>query len=126
MYYTATRISATLNFSFKEMVYDLRKDVWMLVVVDNGRNSGVKWEKFLIGYCLETMKDYCSKRFKIPVEDLETHLPRKVDHLFPSFMNKDGSANDRKVTEIFKEVLMKSGLQYQDFQPTHARAAVAI
>ena len=70
MYYTGTRISATLNFNFNERRYELGKDIWMLEVKDKGEKGGIKWDKYLIGYALEEFKEYCSKRFNIPIDEL--------------------------------------------------------
>lgn len=115
MYYTGTRISATLNFNFNERRYELGKDIWMLEVKDKGEKGGIKWDKYLIGYALEEFKEYCSKRFNIPIDELEDKLPLTTDILFPSFSGKRTTL----VGRIFKKALIKSGIKYKDFPPTH-------
>jgi integrase len=49
-------------------------------------------------------------------------LPRKTDHLFPSFVrikNNHHIGDDGKLGEINKKCLIKAGLPYDDFPPNH-------
>lgn len=119
MYYTGTRISATLGFNFNESLFSLTKKMWMIEVLDKGQKGGIKWEKYLVGHALEQFKEYCSKRFNIPIEDLESELHKKTDHLFPSFINTKGNVISKDVRKIYKIILIRSGLQYKEFPPTH-------
>lgn len=123
MYYTSTRVTSTLEFCFSERPYHLEKDVWEFTVLDKGERGGKEWDKELIGFALDDFKNYCSKRFNIPIDKLETELPRKTDHLFPSFIkkNKNGEiiANDGKLGDINRECLIKAGLPYKKFPPNH-------
>lgn len=116
MYYTGTRIEATLEFRFSNSTYLLEKDEWMFEIVDKGehRSGRLKWDKYLIGHALDSFKEYCSKRFKIPIESLEKELPHKTDYLFPIFKN-----NYRKVRDVYKKALIESGIPYKQFPPTH-------
>ena len=77
MYYTGSRVSASLEFSFRDRHFSLEKDRWMLEILDKGIRGGKTWEKYLIGYALEDFKKYFSERFGIPIDELETELPRK-------------------------------------------------
>jgi len=120
-FYTGTRISAVLEFSFENDDYLLEKDKWMFEITDKGehKKGRLKWSKYLVDFALEDFKDYCSKRFKIDRDKLEVELPLKVKHLFPTFVDEDGSAKDDKVRDINKPSLKEAGLPYKDFQPTH-------
>jgi len=118
MYYTGTRITASLEFNFNEYLYELNKDMWIFEVIDKGVNGGIKWEKYLVGHALDSFKEYCSKRFKIPIDELEEKLPYKTDNLFPSFII-NGETRDDLVRDAFKLSLIKSGLNYKKFPPTH-------
>jgi len=114
MFYTATRIMATLTFSFKINNFNLDKSMWMFEVVDKGRNGGTKWEKYLIGHALDEFREYFNKRFKIPIENLDIELPNKVSFIFPIL--KD---NAIKIYKVFKKALIEAGLQYKNFPPNH-------
>lgn len=116
MYYTATRVNASLQFNFDTNTFELEKDIWKITVVDKG---SVKWEKILIGHALKEFKDYISERFDIPFDDLEVETPRVVKHLFPSFIREDGSSNDRRILRINKKALKDAGLKYKEFPPNH-------
>ena len=118
IYYTGTRISSTLNFNFDTNFYSLSENMWMLEVMDKGKNGGVKWDKYLVGHALESFKEYCSKRFHIKIDDLEDNLSHRTNYLFPSF-NKKGKSRDDLVRKSFKSALIKAGLNYKKFQPTH-------
>jgi len=112
MYYTGTRITATLLFNFNERQYELDKDVWMFEVLDKGKTGGKKWEKYLIGYALDDFKIYCSKRFGLPIDQLETELPMKTNYLFPSFIKKRGNeivAKVERIRGINKNALIEAG-----------------
>lgn len=117
---TGTRISASLAFSFAKHEYSLSKEKWMFEIWDKGtRGKKIRWEKILMGSLLKRFKKYCEQRFEIPFEDLETELPRKTDHLFPSFIRDNGEPDDSKIRKIVKPTLIEAGLQYRDFPPTH-------
>jgi len=113
MYYTATRIGATLDFSFTTNEYDLRKDVWKFEVIDKGEHATgrLKWTKILTDYGLEAMKKYASERFNIPIEELEARLPHEVDKLF--------TVSYERIVDINKVGLINAGLQYREFPPNH-------
>jgi len=114
MFYTGSRITATIEFSFKENQFNLSKDVWSLTIVDKGKHGGTPWRKYFIGHALDELKDYCSKRFKIDIENLERELPRKADHLFPIHGGKL-----KNLRKNVKEALINAGLPYKDFPPLH-------
>jgi len=122
MYYTATRITATIQINFRNFRYSLDKNVWMIEVLDKGERGGKKWDKYLIGYALEDLKRYCSKRFNIPIEDLETELPKLTNSLFPSFQDSKGNKIERMynlITKANREGLKDAGLTYDEFPPNH-------
>ena len=123
MYYTGSRVSATLEFNFIDRSYSLRKNVWSFKILDKGERGGKEWDKDLIGFALENFKEYCSKRFSIPIDDLEDKLPRVTNYLFPSFIKKDRNgemvANESKLGKINKVGLIACGIQYKKFPPNH-------
>lgn len=117
---TGTRISASLEFNFNEHQYNLEEEKWMFEIFDKGsRGKKLRWEKILMGNLLKMFKEYCSKRFDIPIEDLESELPKKTDYLFPSFVSDKGIIQDSKMREIVKPALIEAGIPYKDFPPTH-------
>lgn len=117
---TGTRITASLAFNFREREFDLKQNKWMFEIYDKGKAGKPKrWEKILMGDLLDMFKRYCSKRFSIPVEDLEAELPKKTDYLFPAFIDKDGEPNDDKIRDYIKPYLIEAGIPYTDFPPTH-------
>jgi hypothetical protein len=117
---TATRISASLFFSFSKHEYNLTKEKWMFEIWDKGtRGKKIRWEKILMGSLLDEFKKYCASRFDIPYDDLETELPRKTDHLFPAFINDKGEPDASKMRSIVKPALIEAGIPYKDFPPTH-------
>jgi len=119
MYYTATRINASLTFNFNERRYELTKDIWMFEVLDKGEKGGKLWEKYLTGFALKEFKEYCSNRFNISIDKLETELPKKTNYLFPSFVSSAESGKDGIVREVYRRSLIKAGLPYKNFQPCH-------
>lgn len=116
MYYTGTRITATLGFSFTVNHYKLDKDMWMFEVLDKGRGKGKKWEKYFIGHALDEFKAYVSERFNYPMDKLEEIMPEHLETLFPTFLNTKG---EHRVRNIFKKVLITSKIPYKAFPPTH-------
>lgn len=116
---TGTRISASLAFSFNKHQYNLQKNKWMFVIWDKGtRGKKLRWEKILMGSLLEKFKWYCSKRFNIPVDELEARLPFETEYLFPSFV-EEGLTQDDQIREIVRPALIEAGIPYKDFPPTH-------
>ena len=92
----------------------------MFEIFDKGKAGKPKrWEKILMGDLLDHFKRYCSQRFQIPIEDLETELPLKTDHLFPGFIDADGKPDTEKIRDYVKPALIEAGIPYADFPPTH-------
>jgi hypothetical protein len=119
-YATATRISASLAFSFKLHQYNLQKDKWMFEIWDKGsRGKKLRWEKIIMGSLLKKFKWYCSKRFDIPEDELEMRLPHATDYLFPAFVNEKGQVQDAKIRDIVRPTLIEAGIPYKEFPPTH-------
>ena len=117
---TGTRISASLAFNFDSREYELKVDKWMFEIFDKGtRGIPRRWEKIIMGGLLSHFKKYCSRRFSIPVEELEVELPQKTSYLFPAFIDKDSVPDDQKIREIVKPGLIEAGIPYTDFPPTH-------
>lgn len=119
MYYTGTRISASLEFNFNERPYELTKNEWILNILDKGEKGGQEWDKFLTDFALEDLKNIFSERFNIPIDKLESELPKKTKYLFPSFVDNNGNGLDDKVRSFYKDALIESGLSYNDFPPCH-------
>jgi len=121
LYYTGTRISASLEFSFRTNKFTLRKNVWKLIVIDKGehKKGRKKWDKYLVGFALQDFKKYLSDKFHIPIENIEHELPRKIDFLFPNFIDTIKGTKDTLIRDIYRDALIKAGLSYTDFQPIH-------
>jgi len=117
---TATRISASLAFSFRTREYSLTKNKWTFEILDKGsKGKPLRWNKIIMGKLLDDFKNYCSLRFEIPLEDLESELPLKVGHLFPSFIDEEGQPDPAKIRAIVKPGLIEAGIPYKDFPPLH-------
>ena len=117
---TGTRISASLAFSFRKHGYSLAEGKWMFEIWDKGSRGKKKmWKKILMGDLLGHFKEYCSARFEIAPEDLDTQLPFVTDHLYPSLIKANGKPNCDKIRGIIKPALIEAGIPYSDFPPTH-------
>lgn len=117
---TGTRISASLAFNFRKHGYNLAEGKWIFEIWDKGsRGKKKRWEKILMGDLLGHFKRYCSTRFEVALEDLESQLPFATDHLYPSFMRYNGTPYCDKIREIIKPALIEAGIPYSDFPPTH-------
>jgi hypothetical protein len=124
MYYFGSRVTATLEFNFTERTYSLQKDVWTLTILDKGTGGGKEWKKAIIGFALDEFKEYCSKRFNIPIAELETKLPTVTNYLFPSFLKRNKKtgeleAHESKLGKINRVGLIACGLPYKKFPPNH-------
>jgi hypothetical protein len=110
---TGTRVSASLEFDLQEnyCLFDPHK--WAFEIWDKGSKGKKKrWEKIIMGPVLDKFKDWISLRYDIPVRNLEDEIPDIKGSLFPSL-------NASKVRSICKAYLIKAGLPYRDFPPTH-------
>jgi hypothetical protein len=112
MFYTAGRVSAVVEFSFRKNVFNLSPELWTLTIIDKGKHGGKPQKKYFVGHALEELKKYCAQRFKIPYEDLERELPRKADTLFPSFVNAEGNARLSRVRRLVKKSLIEAEIPY--------------
>lgn len=117
---TGTRISASLAFGFNSREFELKPHKWMFEIFDKGtRGVPRRWEKILMGDLLVHFKAYCSKRFNLPIRNLEAELPTVTDALFPAFVDGKGEPNDDLIREYVKPALIDAGIPYKDFPPTH-------
>lgn len=89
MYYTATRIGhrkdrGCLSIRLNNPKHKLSKEgFWYINVIDKGKNGGLEWNKPLIDDGKEKLKEYLSKRFGIPIDELETELQNVDSFMFP-------------------------------------------
>ncbi len=104
MYYTATRINATLRVKLNDKDHQLMEDVYKIKVIDKGEKGGQTWMKILNDDSLDRMKNYLATRFSIDDYALEKRLPQINEHLFP-FWRKHYKAE----REIQKEALKRCG-----------------
>jgi len=106
MYYTGSRITSTLKITLSDSLNKNNKKVWSIHILDKGEKGGKHWQKTLVGDALDKMKNYVSKRFKIPIDELEETLPKMTGYyLFPLW-----SRRYRDVISINKEALRRSGV----------------
>lgn len=112
MFYTGGRISAVLEFSFRKDQYDLSPNMWMIQIIDKGEHGGTPWKKYLVGHALTEFKEYCSLRFKIPIEKLESDLPKVTEYLFPSYVRGNGTANEARLRGPVRKSLIEAGIAY--------------
>lgn len=117
---TGTRISASLAFGFQTREFELKPQKWLFEIYDKGtRGVARRWEKIIMGDLLDHFKEYCSKRFNLPIRNLESELPTVTNHLFPAFVTDKGEPDDALIRDYAKPALIDAGLTYTDFPPTH-------
>jgi len=104
MYYTATRIKATLNIRLNDRENVLTDNIYKIKVVDKGEKGGKEWNKILIDDSLDRMKNYLAQRFSIDEYGLENKIPQIDDYLFPFWRSKY-----RYECVIQKEALKRCG-----------------
>lgn len=106
MYYTGTRITATLRIKLDDSDHKFSKDKYEFHVLDKGKKGGQHWQKMLIDDGLKKMKEYLSIRFKININALEKIMPLMNDtYLFPFWYNKKDH-----IRKINKEALKRVGV----------------
>ena len=116
MYYTGTRINASLDINFRVNTFNLEITKWVIQVIDKGERAKgrFKWDKVLTAFALEEIKEILSERFKIPMEELAYKLSKETDYLFPILTKKYNN-----LRELVKWGLIEAGLTYDDFPPLH-------
>jgi len=85
MYYTATRIEATLATRFDDDKNVYTEDYWEIHITDKGKHKKgrIEWQKRLISHGLDSMKQYIEDRFNIPKDEQEFILPTFDSAIFP-------------------------------------------
>jgi len=90
MYYTATRIGSinsdkqgTFSVRMNNPKHVLSKSKWSINLMDKGKKGGIEWDKILVGDGLKRLKEYVSKRFNIPFDDVEVRMKTVDSFLFP-------------------------------------------
>ncbi|GAF90511.1 unnamed protein product, partial [marine sediment metagenome] len=114
MFYTATRITATLETTFNDPENKYDKDIWEIHIIDKGKfkTGRQEWQKRLIGHALDTFREYVSERFNIPIEDLEENASKTLRDLdkplFPIMHDQY-----RLEIAIMNEAQNMNGLKYK-------------
>ncbi len=102
-YATATRATALSEVELRNRKVFTDK-LWVFEVVDKG---GLEWDKIVTGSLLEKLRYGISKRFNIPINELESRLPHVTKYLFPL-----AYTNINRMREILKVSLIDAGIQY--------------
>lgn len=92
MFYTATRITASLNARIEDII--MKGDIWFIKVVDKGRNGGIIWYKIIIGELKNEIEKFMELR----------NYPT-IGYLF------DEIRDQNKLREIFREAYEKIGIE---------------
>ena len=91
MFYTATRIMASLNARIEDII--MRGEIWFIKIVDKGRNGGITWYKII----LSELKDEIEK-----ILELREHPPS--GYLFEGL-------RENMVRIVFREAYEKIGIK---------------
>ncbi len=115
MYYTGTRIMATITFNLEKQSWEFNNNEMIFEVIDKGehKKGRLKWDKILIDFAKEDFEEYIKKRFNL--DDIKL-LARKTRYLFPSFRTHKGYA---RLSEIYKKALDDAGIPYKDYPQCH-------
>jgi len=112
MYYTATRIGSdkygdqgSTSIRMNNPKHVLTKKLWKINLMDKGEKGGIEWDKMIIDDGLTKLKDYISKRFNIPLDELETRMKTVDSFLFPTL-----NGNYVLERKIMKLALERSGV----------------
>ena len=100
MYYTATRITATLDARFNDNKNVFRTGYWEIHVLDKGKRGGIHWQKRLMDDGHKKMSEYVADRFGISVENQNSELMRLDSALFPSLDYKNECLYMREALDI--------------------------
>jgi len=120
MYYTATRINATLGIMLNDGKHKFSDSKWEIHVLDKGEKGGQHWQKMLVDDGLERMKNYLSMRFGISKEKLSMELSLIDDYLFPFWYNKYYDINSIN-KEAFKRIGVITSIPNHIFRHTFAQ-----
>jgi len=83
MYYTATRIDASINATLNDTQNVFKKGYYEMHITDKGRGSRIEWQKRLIDNGCDLMSAYIEERFGISV-DAQPKMLKSIDsYLFP-------------------------------------------
>lgn len=93
MYYTATRITASLATKFNDQKSIYRDDYAEIHVLDKGKRGGIDWQKRLLDDGHRRFTAYVADRFDIPASKQRNMLPRFDSFIFPSL--QDGKLEGR-------------------------------
>ena len=123
MYYTATRIKATLRIKLNDEKHKFSENKWEIHVLDKGEKGGQHWQKMLVDDGLERMKNYLSMRFRISKEQLSMELPLINDFLFPFWYNRYRDVKDIN-KEAFKRIGVITSIPNHIWRHTYAQDAL--
>ena len=105
MYYTGTRIGSTnskyqgsLSVRTDNKKHLLDSKEWSINLMDKGKQGGIEWDKILMDDALEKMRAYISKRFNIPLDNMEVKLREIEGYLFP-ILNENYEV-ERKIMKL--------------------------
>lgn len=109
MFYTASRITATLETTLNDKENKYENEIWIIHIVDKGKfkTGRQDWNKRLMGDALNKMKSYIHDRFGTEEIDMQTALPKMDKPIFPILSN-----NYRFVCAIMGEVQKMNGMNF--------------
>ncbi len=83
MYYTATRIDATINSTLNDKKNVLKTGYYEIHITDKGRGNRIEWQKRLIDNGYDFMSAYIEERFGVSKEAQPKMLKSIDSYLFP-------------------------------------------
>jgi len=118
MFYTATRITASLNARIEDIV--MRGEIWFIKIVDKGRNGGITWYKILLGELKDEIEKILELREYPPsgflFEGLRENMVRIVfREAYEKIGIKVGGENGIDVTHIWRHTFAQDMLEATNY-----------
>jgi len=109
-YATATRATALSEIELDKAIIFTNRE-WVFEIIDKG---GLKWDKIIVGHLLDKLRYGLSQRFNVPMDELESKLPKVTNQIFPLAYN-----DIVRLRELIRMSLIDAGLRYKEFPPIH-------
>lgn len=118
MFYTATRITASLNARIEDII--MRGDVWFIKIVDKGRNGGITWHKIILSELKDEIENILELREHPPsgflFEGVRENMVRIVfREAYEKIGIKVGGENGIDVTHIWRHTFAQDMLEATNY-----------
>ena len=118
MFYTATRIKASLNARIEDII--TRGDIWFVKIVDKGRNGGITWYKIIISELKDEIENILELREYPPsgflFEGVRENMVRIVfKEAYEKIGINVGGENGIDVTHIWRHTFAQDMLEATNY-----------